>query len=271
MPAAYCGSSYSVSLTTEIHQIESCQAMSDIEIKKTLTIYCPGFKHGITIPPQHIKEEGGETFMHMANHLTHTYGLLTGKTTTSTRTMARMDVLQQILALRNEKLVWLTAACGGQGPHAKKPKLMDVKVGLPSTVLINAPTIGDIEGMPMKLLLSWKQTAPLYIAMTTDNIKYMSEACKWQLENLNIKRGRDEKKQIGDDDCTLDDENTGSQVLSEADNDEPQPVSDIESDTNDALDANGATELSFDDAMAAVLPVAPETPSLITDFFARKH
>ena len=276
--------------------------MSGIVIHKTITISGDNMK-SVTIPERHLKKEGGSTFLHVSTVPNYMGALLLSERTKikdqgwgrRARLLARTDVIQQLVTARNEKIITIK----GEGdvehmslfdaePSTKRIKV-DEKVDMPTTIVIDAPTIGDVDGIPIKLLLSWKKTAPLYVELTADVISYMRNACKWQLKHASIHRGRDPKK-VSDEslDDSTDHEDIDSISKSDAEgietigtynHDEPfvgwatfeeaersyeaTPI--IEEATMPSWPSSSASTITF---------LGPKMPSAlgpkITDFFARR-
>ena len=180
--------------------------MSNIVIKKTITVSGDNMKR-VTIPDDHIKEEGGSLFLHASNVPNYMSALLLSdikdrRGGRMERWMARTDVIGQLVGARNHQIhVLMTKEAKAveqmtlfdEGPSRKRIKIDD-KVDMPTTAVIDAPTIGDVKGIPMKVMMSWKKTAPLYVELTVDVISYMRSACKWQIDHGCIHRGRDQKK-----------------------------------------------------------------------------
>ncbi len=233
-------------------QSKTRHTMSHFTMKNTFTVYRDGVKYGITIPPKHIKEEGEVKYMHMSNRLSYVNSLLIGRSVTSARSLARTDVIQKLLGLRNEKLDNIIKDMKPQDqlsifeePTVKRTQIK-TKVDVPSSVVVKAPAIGDNEGRFMRVLMSWKRTAPLYIEMDVNNLDYMRDACEWQLCHANLKRRRVRKKSPNEQD--LPEEPESRSVESADEEDHPNDLTEEES--IDAIDASALEEQSFDAAIA---------------------
>jgi hypothetical protein len=126
----------------------------------------------VTIPRQHIKEDGDVMRTHCSTAPKHVAALLVGRQAADgkeERRLSRTDVLEQLTKLRNEKLVCLKAR------HPQERLIMfeaitkrittPEKIDIPSSVEIDEPTIGEVQGISVKVMMSWKQNAPLFVEL----------------------------------------------------------------------------------------------------------
>jgi hypothetical protein len=202
------------------------------------------------------------------------------------RLLARTDVIQQLVTARNENII----TNKGEGdveqltlfddePSTKRIKVEE-KVDMPTTIVIDAPTIGDVDGIPIKLMNSWKKTAPLYVELTVDVISYMRNACKWQLKYASIHRGREPKK-VSDE--SLDDSEDHEDIddISKSDAEGIETIGTYNHDEpfvgwatfEEAERSYEATPLIEQATMPSSLPSASAstiTGPKITDFFAKR-
>ena len=162
--------------------------MTDFVIEKVICVYGGPFKKRVIIPSEHIKEESGKTYAHLSTALHHMSALLVsqnGRIKRRERPLARTDVIQQLIALRNEKIAEQLDSTGGveqlslfdDKPKDKRIKI-EHKVDMPSSATIQAPSIGETPGIDINVLLSWKKTAPLYCEFTVHSAcAFLFEGC----------------------------------------------------------------------------------------------
>ena len=83
---------------------------------------------------------------------------------------------------------------------------------------MKAPTIGEVEGIEMRVLMSWEKTAPLSIELIAENIEYLRAVALWQIKDGGIKR-RSLKRQHDD----VESHNDGGLVEHSDDREESPP------------------------------------------------
>ena len=149
-----------------------------------------------------------------------------------------------------------------------------------SIVEIDAPSIGDVEGITMKVCMSWKRTAPLFVEVDPENIAYLRAACKWQMDNGDYKRRRCEPAHHAtidgiEDHGVLDTCDVGDDVPVE-----DAPVDGVESDvcagdeSVESLPSSVGTSPALEASPSIVEPVVDKpinNKRLITSFFQAKQ
>ena len=189
-------------------------------VMETLIVFKGGgLKSRVVIPKKHIKTWGIHEmkFMHVStcpNFAQCLYGpagrvYVEGKPERPLAT--RTDVVQQLTELRNEKIAAeLAKVMQTEQPRhvltlfaksGKRRVKRHHRAAIPATTIIDAPTIGDVAGIPMTVMMSTKN-ASLYMECTENNVKYVRDACLSQLESGAIKRPRvSPKKRAEPDDA----------------------------------------------------------------------
>ena len=120
--------------------------------------------------------------------------LLVGKSGKA-RMLANTDILEQIQEARNHEVDRLLAAQGPEDdlgldddrPQQKRSKTMPDS--LPDYVTVQAPTIGDVEGISMKVL-SGKYRDALWVELEASVIDYLAAAASVQITEGTIHRER---------------------------------------------------------------------------------
>lgn len=129
------------------------------------------------------------------------------------RPLARTDVLEQLQKLREEKYNELLA--GLQPPKPEKStglneeesettmgtrELAKLRVQMPKNAVIQAPTIGDVNGIELRVTLHAKHASPLEVELLAPNLQYLADACAWQIKDGTIhnqpRRRHHEKKSL---------------------------------------------------------------------------
>ncbi len=230
--------------------------MSNIVIQKTYTISGDNMSR-VTIPVEHFIEEGDSVYLHASAVPNYMSALLIGRVQDRRggrveRLLAHTDVIQQLVSLRNEKITELLTKKDDveqlslfDDERSTKRIKIDNKVDMPPNVAINAPTIGDVEGIPIKVMMSWRKTAPLYVELTVDVISYMRSACQWQINHANIHRGREEKKHS--EKALVDNEGHEDNAIANGNEHDPESDNEVSS-PSPLLDAEIMEEVRVDEA-----------------------
>jgi hypothetical protein len=146
---------------------------------------------------------------------------------------------------------------------SKKSRLSDA-INTGGVVTILTPTIGDVQGIDMKVLGGNQKCAPLYVELDPENIAYLRSACQWQLEHEDFKRLRNKKKVVDcvdvDPDCKH--EEIGGEHVNHVDAEEVDSPAQTESPP-----PKENLELQCDPRLAT--PVKSKHSNLITNFFKR--
>jgi len=110
-------------------------------------------------------------------------------------------VIDDLVKMRNEKIEEIARrnvpeqlGCFGNAPQKYRRMPMLARAEIPSRMTMRSPTVGDVEGIDVNMIMSHRKNAPLFIECNHATIAYLRAACKWQLENGSIKRKRNEKK-----------------------------------------------------------------------------
>lgn len=219
--------------------------MPELTIEKTVTLSGGELKHRITVPAKFLQEDDDRLFMHLSTQPPYMQQLV-GRRMGNERVMSRTNVIEQLMKLRNDKISQLLGASPGMvSAHIEnKPKRIktETKIEIPSTIVIDAPTIGDATSVSMTILMSWKKTAPLFVELDTVAIAYIIKACRWQLSNGAVKRDVATKKikSTGADDNdaheNIEEETNDDCVEEETDEIEEEAV---ETQSSDGADMHG--------------------------------
>jgi hypothetical protein len=174
--------------------------MQPFVIEETVTVTGGGLKSRVTIPASDLKNEDGVKFIHMSTVPKWANRLFASETTKIERVLSRTDVVSKLTQMRNDKLTAILSETTNEPAErlaifegAKRMKVVD-KTTIPASVTLTAPDIGPVLGCEVKVLMSWRLTAPLYAELSAQLLEYIRDACQWQLENANIKRTKIPKK-----------------------------------------------------------------------------
>ena len=187
-------------------QIDECFLISGGVLKKCYAQH--------VIPRRDCIVDEGRTYFHCSTVPPWASKLFTGLSRKQVRVLSRTDIMQQLLNARTDKLKDVVAksvmahqelmsVCQSKFTPmgvSRKAALPD----LPSTVLIDAPSINNVEGVTMRVLVRAKYhtTAPLYVELTPKNISYIRAACLEQINSCDIKRSR-KASVVGEGECDV--------------------------------------------------------------------
>jgi len=246
-------------------------------IEKSFTIHGGGMLRRVVVPARHLKEEDDMTFMHVSSVCTYMIALCCSGPDHGRRPLSKTNIVEQLTALRNAKMKVDIASIGAatasddldafDGLAAKKPSKkarLSAAVANVGIVTILTPTIGDVQGIDMKVLGGHQKWAPLYVELDPENIAYLRSACQWQLEHEDFKRLRNKKKVVDcvdvDPDCKH--EEIGGEHVNHVDVKEVGSPSQTESPP-----PKENLEHQCDPRLAT--PVKLKATTLITNFFKR--
>ncbi len=161
----------------------------------------------VVIPARDLKAQDGMTFMHVSSVSTYMIALCCSAAH-GRRPLSKTNVIEQLIDLRNVQTIanappvqeelrsFKDAGCVKVRDRLKN-KVMD-EISEVATIL--SPTIGDAQGIEMKILgFNVRQgfnanCAPLYVELDPENIAYLRNACQWQIEHCDFKRHKAQKK-----------------------------------------------------------------------------
>ena len=172
-----------------------------MQIEATVTVSGADLRNKVTIPASHLSTESGHQFFHVFTY-PRWAAVLFGTTSSKTeRSLSRTDVIDQITQLRNSKLNDLITEKQPQQALSNfrcttwsKRLKTEHKMSLPQMVSVRTPDIGEVRGIDVRVLLGWKQTAPLWVELTAESVAYLRQACMWQIMNGEFKRTKIPKK-----------------------------------------------------------------------------
>ena len=166
-------------------------------------------KKKVSIPKDEVRILVGRSFLHCTTVPKHMCKLLAPSAGEGSkwsrknfqRPLSKTDIFEQLTKLRNDKLASLLQEKQPQqtlslfdGASTYKRISEATELEIPKTIDIDAPTIGPVAGIRMKVLMSWKKTAPLCIELVHANVVYLKDVCEFQLKNNLVKRTRQPKK-----------------------------------------------------------------------------
>ena len=181
--------------------------------KPSITMTGQPLKHKVSVSD--FKQFGDEYYMRISKSDPSMIGILNIKRIDSEgqRMLSHTDVIETITGIRDSKFTELVAGivsdengappdgglaccdeggCSDQSPGTKRiPRI--VLAQMPETVTITTPTVGDVQGIDVKVVLG-NAHSPLYMHLCEALIKYLSEAVHFQINNMEIKRTRHSKK-----------------------------------------------------------------------------
>ena len=172
-------------------------------------------RRSVLIPQAHTTDEGGTAYLHVTcvpNFAQALFAPNIGGVSDirrKGRPLAGTDIVLQLRDLRNAtiksiiddllpkrvELVGATSAPASKWSLAKRKNKAFKQVAgtLPKYITVLTPTIGDVQGVYMRMRVSpgGLAKAPLFIELTPANIKYVREVCCYQIASGTvIKRTR---------------------------------------------------------------------------------
>ena len=191
----------------------------------------------IAIPNSEIKEEAGVVFVRISTQKSWIHSF--------TWSSKKKDVFDKIKAVRDE---WFTEFENSKKDEIKSSRAKTKKVApllklsLPTVVEIDAPTIGTVQSVKMRVMPSWNKSASLYIELNESNLAYLKDACHYQATHMQLKRVKlstnSTPQQHGDEsESAIDD------VAEDDDNNECSSSAEVDIDT-DSLGQLDASEIN---------------------------
>ena len=169
-------------------------------IENAICVKGGGLRHRAVIPQRHFHYDGDICYMHCSTTLRFLAQIVFGerefKGLSSRHIFSHTDVFLQIWHSRNSKLTQLMLEMAG--PENKCVELNIFEYLRISQHVVDAPSIGDVSGIPMRVRLTSRK-APLYVELTANNVMYLRAACQAQLEMDSIKRNVLPKKKTNKD------------------------------------------------------------------------
>jgi hypothetical protein len=114
------------------------------------------------------------------------------------REFGKTDIMDQLLKLRNAKINDVInqnddrvqpldhgAGSGVSRWHARK-RIHEVS----DVIAIEAPTIGDVAGISLKVMGSYKKNTPLFMQLNEENLQYIKDTCAEQIADGTKRRVR---------------------------------------------------------------------------------
>ena len=244
--------------------------MSDVTITECFLISSESMKRKVRVDKKFTKEVDDRRFLHVATSLVYAPSLFANGH--PSRALAFTDVFETIVNLR-------TADFENYEESRRPPRLeidgidiptpkrrnisSEVKVGYPKIVTIEAPAYGPIDGISMIILSSWNKSSPLFVELTEDNLQYMMDVCKYQIEEGDKKRIRSASKPKSDI-------GTNGEIDEDVDCDASDKVHDAPDEVDDEVHGESPHEQTPCATISVCTPVKTRVKRDITDFFSPK-
>ena len=249
-------------------------------IEKSFTIHGGGMLRRVVIPARDLKEQDGMTFMHVSSVSTYMIALCCSGPQHGRRPLSKTNIVEQLTELRNAKTIANEPvqedlqSCSTVGQQRKRKQynaliMVDKDIWV-DTIL--SPTLGDVQGIEMKILRESAKCAPLYVELDPENIAYLRNACQWQIEHENIKRRKTEKKVVEPVDVDADSDGVNADVDV---NDEVGESVDVDADVEEVYSTQQTESQPPEDRdgrcdRELATPVKSSEKSKITSFFRKK-
>ena len=168
--------------------IEDCVRVSAPHMKKVAVLPC-------------VKKSEGEnvsTYVKIAKADYEVYHLLGIEVIPLDRTLSKSTIIEQLIALREERRQELNEKGEtGESNYIEEASIFATqrkkrpadKSALPDVISIDAPTVGDVEGITMKVMMG-KSREPLNIELTRENVLYLAKVSQQQIESGVVKNAR---------------------------------------------------------------------------------
>ena len=163
--------------------------MSSLEEQTVISVTAPWIDGTVSLTP--LIEVDGKKYFRLAKCCNKTIRLLTGRSIGKTRALSQTSILEMLQQLRKEKHAELCAISdrmqsssgdddlGLDAPDPKRLKQFD-KV-LPTTVVIRAPAVGDVEGVDISILTARDANA-VTVEVCSTNLDYLHAVVNHQLQ-----------------------------------------------------------------------------------------
>ena len=158
--------------------------------------------------PSNIVDEGGVKFLKVKKSdrrlqtalLWNIDSQRTPRLSTQSRPLACTDVIERLIELRNAKYAELLAQEQGSAqrktglnddaPEASRDRSRRVKnqANIAKAATIEAPRVGEINGIRISVLLSATPSSPLYIEIKAANIEYLRQVVAYQISAGSVLR-----------------------------------------------------------------------------------
>lgn len=157
----------------------------------------------------------GRTFVHITKQDRKVERLLISASSADARKMgrplSRCDVIETILQARADKYIELidewrsssgpTVSLGlNDGDHMtereKRTQNHRFKQEMPKAVQLDAPSVGDVDGVQINVKLESHCKPPLIVELTQTSIDYLIKAVSWQLDNNSVRRKHPRKNDV---------------------------------------------------------------------------
>ena len=145
-----------------------------------------------------IREVGGKTFVHVAGRLStprHLFGhLCKDKKASGIDVFSKTDVLEKLTSLKNRVRKVSVQGKENGDPRNRSKDAVIKKLQLNEIVSIDAPTVGDVQGVTMAVLPTpaGGKDHGLWVELTSPNLLYISKAVAEQFNS----------DAVGDDECS---------------------------------------------------------------------
>lgn len=159
--------------------------MSGYQIERVLSVSSPGLKEPVIL--RKFTEIDGDTFVLMAKSDRAIGRLFMGKSTPNERSLAKTDIIETLIARRNDKTMSAItpAAAEDLGIEDEQPPMKRSKIDkalFPSFVEIKGPTVASIEGICMKVLPETSAKSPLWVELTSTVVEYIAKVVQHQVQ-----------------------------------------------------------------------------------------
>ena len=177
--------------------------MTALSIKFEPVLSGGHFKEPIHI--RNTKEVHGVLFWKAAKSDHVVTRMVFGKSETQQRPLSKTNVLETMQHNRNKAVESMIKALGGPKEDLGLDDIEDsVKINktdldkLQSIIYIDAPNIGPVEGMKVRVLKG-KSTKPLWLELSITVVEYLHKACSYQLSQEPVLRNRPHHKDVAGD------------------------------------------------------------------------
>lgn len=159
-------------------------------VETSVTVTAPWLSKGVTL--QSWVQKGESKFCRICKSDALIVRLLTGHGIGTARQLARTNVIEHLLRLREKKRADACESAekaesskaedlGIDAPLPKRKKAALSSV-LPDIVTIDSPPIHGVGGITMKVLLGDHPLAPLFVELTSENIDYLHAYAQAQID-----------------------------------------------------------------------------------------
>ena len=164
-------------------------------LEDTITV---SFPNGTPVTLTNLYEHGGDRYAKFTKSDNRIVRLLYGSTPKD-RVLAKTDILEVLVSLRNKKRDALLDELSKPPPddlgidadteRVSKKRRRDLEHTLPQVITIDGPSFGSVEGIQLQVWLS-RPEHPLWLHVTPTNIDYMRAIVAAQIQADTLKRSR---------------------------------------------------------------------------------